>query len=71
MSSIAKKIIKNKKVQNLSKYLKETYDNGFRKGSTEAVYAFMYQVRTLRDLEGMSDEMYEKIMKQLAMEDLI
>jgi hypothetical protein len=71
MSSIAKKIIKNKKVQNLSKYLKETYDNGFKRGSTEAVYAFMYQVKTLRDLDGMSDEMYDKIIKQLALEDIL
>jgi uncharacterized protein YehS (DUF1456 family) len=71
MSSIAKKIVKNKKVNNLSKYLKETYENGFNKGTKATIQAYIEQTRKLKKVEGMTDEMFTKIVKALDLEDLI
>lgn len=71
MSNMLKQIRKNKQDLTLSKYLKDSYENGFKKGSMEAVYAFVAQVKQLKHIKGMDEEMFAAIVKHLEMEDLI
>lgn len=71
MSSIVNKIKRNKQDLTLSKYLKNSFDNGFNQGTKETINAYLKEIKKLKDIEGMTGEMFTKIVKQLEVEDLI
>lgn len=75
MGKQLKQIYKNRKenviVNQLSQSFDEGLQKGFHSGLNEAMGSFVNQVSLLREVEGMTDELFGRIVAKLGLKELI